>query len=76
MQSGPGLELSTWRQLKTVWPRRMTSGVWVWYGVYYEKRVYCDSGGQTSLTHLHWIYLYSKYEFLLEQLKGNVNAVY
>jgi hypothetical protein len=73
MQVGPGLEMSQWTERYTFWPKKMSSGLWIWNCTYWEKRVYCDREGIKPIRKPYWSYLYSDKEYLVQVLKGKVD---
>jgi len=51
------------------WPIRSGSRKRIWLQKYYEQHTYYDDNGKPPIKGPYWSYIYTKNEFLLEQLK-------
>lgn len=52
------------------WPKRSNSGKLIWLREYYVRLTYYDHNGKPPIKGPCWMYVYTKHEFLLAQLKG------
>lgn len=51
------------------WPIRSGSNKLVWLRTYYVQHTYYDHNGKPPIFSRSWIYIYTKNEYLIEQLK-------
>jgi len=73
MKSGPGLEMSQWDRKFAYIPKKVSSGKWVWFSYFYERRIHIDRYGMTPISQMYWSYTYSKKEFMIETLRGRAD---
>ena len=52
------------------WPLRSGSRKFIWLQSYYEQHTYYDDIGKPPIKGSSWVYVYTKNEYLVEQIKG------